>query len=825
MIPATAVYLLSCAAVSFEVLLVRFLHIAYDHPFAFMILSLALLGYGAGATAVMLTQERLLRRPTVFFAVGSLGLAVTVLLSPGILRAVSFNPLEILWDVGQTARLGAVFLGLSVPFFLAGTGVSLTFRTRTDAAHRLYLADLCGGGSGAVFAVGLLHFLDPAAVLRVVSAVGAGAAVVCCARGRGFRVILSASAAVFAALWVVPDAILTPQPFAYKGLPYALKIPDARILAERFGPSGWVVLVESPQVPFRLAPGLSLNCEATVPAQLGLFTDGDGPAVLLPRNVQPENTAFFDCLLRTLPYGLAAGRLEPPETPRVLIVGFGDGLDVPAALRSGARVHLVERNGDVVEFARRFGAGFDAEGGADSVIVHVMDPRRYVETHTERFHAIQLSGLGALSASKTGGASLLETSDATVEAFGRFLDRLVPGGFLSIPHALQGPPQTTLRLVATAVEALKRQGLTDAGERIAVVHDWNTALVLVKNGILDAEEKRTIRRFCAERSFDVAWLPGMTTNETEGFHRAREGSLPEAVSAVMGPDASRFRENYPFRIDPATDDRPYALQFFSWKAAFRVYSQRHGRGVPWIPWGVPVIVAAFLVAVAAASGLMAAPMFLWKKLGRLGPKVSFLKNIGYFGSLGLAFLFVETALMQKNGLFLGHPVSGFAGTVGPFLLWAGLGSLSSRKWADRLERLRVLRSRNPLSVTAGCAALAVLAVAWGWSWAVFRLLGMSDPARWTAAALALSPAAFFMGMLFPLGLRTLGRSRPDLVPWAVAVNGCASVLSALCAALLSLGFGFSAVFGSAAALYLIAGVLAPSWSDRMPSRETARERG
>lgn len=824
MIPATAVYLLSCAAVSFEVLLVRFLHIAYDHPFAFMILSLALLGYGAGATAVMLTQERLLRRPTVAFAVGSLGLVVTVLLSPGILRAVSFNPLEILWDVRQTARLGAVFVGLSVPFFLAGTGASLAFRSRTEAVHRLYLADLCGAGSGAVFALGLLHFLEPAASLRVVSAVGAGAAVVCCARRRGFRAILLATAAVLASLWVVPASLFAPQPFAYKGLPYALKIPEAKILAERSGPSGWVVVVESPQVPFRLAPGLSLKCEAPVPAQLGLFTDGDGPAVLLPRSVKPEDTAFLDCLLRTLPYRLAAGRLEPPETARVLVVGFGDGLDVPAALRGGAAVHLVERNGDVADFARRFGAGFDAEGGA-AVTVHVADPRRFVETHAEPFHAIQLSGLGALSASKTGAASLLETFDATVEAFARFLDRLVPGGFLSVPHALQGPPQTTVRLVATAVEALKRRGLADAGDRIALVHDWNTALLLVKNGILDAQEKRTIRRFCAERSFDVAWLPGETKNEAEGFHRARDGSLPEAVSAVLGPDASRFRENYPFRIDPATDDRPYALQFFTWKAAFRMFFQRHGRGIAWIPWGVPVIVAALLVALAAALGVMAAPMFLKKETGPPTPKFSVLKNIGYFGCLGLAFLFVETPLMQKNGLFLGHPVSGFAGTVGPFLVWAGLGSLTSRKWAERLERLPHFRSRNPLSVTAACAALAVLATAWGWSRAVPRLLWMNEPARWTAAALALSPAAFFMGMLFPLGLRAVSRSRPDLVPWAVAVNGCGSVLSALCAALLSLGFGFSAVFGSAAALYLIAGVLAPSWSYPMPFRETARERG
>lgn len=811
MIPCAAVFFLSCAAVAYEVLLVRWLHIAHDHPFAVMILSLALLGYGAGGTALTLTQDRLLRRPTVIFAAAALSLSGAVLLSPGILRAVSFNPLEILWDISQTGRLAVVFVGLSLPFFMAGTAVGLAFRSRTEAIHRLYLADLCGAGSGAVFAVALLHFLDPPTCLRVVSLLGTAAAGMCPTIPRFLFSALLCGAAGVGLQVIVPDRISAPHPFPYKGLPYALKIPEARILAERFGPSGWVVLMESPAVPFRHAPGLSLTCAAPVSEQLGLFIDGDGPAALLPRNTKAEDAAFLDCLLGSLPYRLAASTHGGSRAMRVLVLGFGDGLDVPAALRSGAStVHLVERNRDVIELAQRFGAGFDPVGESASVKVDVMDPRRFVETTAETFQVIQLSGFAALSASKTGGASLLETYDATVEAFERFLDRLEPEGFLSVPHALQAPPQTTVRVVDTAAEALRRRGISDAADRIAVVHHWNTALMLVKNGVLDEGDRWAIRRLCAEQSLDLAWLPGMMRDEAERVHRLRQGSLHEAVAAVLRPDASRFAERYPFRIDPATDDRPYALQFFRWTAVPSLLSERHGRGAALIQWGVPVLLATLLQATAAAMILVAAPVLTVRKLRGKAARASTWRTFGYFGCLGLAFLFVETAAIQKNGLFLGHPVSGFAGTVGPFLFWAGWGSLASRRWAGRLEQWRLFRSGNALSVTAAGVGLVVLGTGWAWSWAVPRLLELSDPARWVTAALAVAPAAFLMGMPFPLGLRALAESRPDALPWAWTVNGCASVLSALLAALLSLSRGFSAVVVVAAALYFLAALIAPS---------------
>ena len=66
-----------------------------------------------------------------------------------------------------------------------------------------------------------------------------------------------------------------------------------------------------------------------------------------------------------------------------------------------------------------------------------------------------------------------------------------------------------------------------------------------------------------------------------------------------------------------------------------------------------------------------------------------------------------------------------------------------------------------------------------------------------------------MGMPFPLALSRVAVHRPDLVPWAWGINGCASVLSAILATLLAMSLGLRAVLLIALALYIIAAAVFP----------------
>ncbi|MGQ9668590.1 MAG: hypothetical protein ACUVWY_00255 [Desulfosoma sp.] len=802
MISFTAVFFVSCAALAHEVLLVRFLHIVYEHHFASMILSLALMGYGAGATGVTLAQRFLLRRPVAAFTGVAIFLSCAQLVTAAGLSRLSFNPLEILWDVRQLVRLAALYAWLSLPFFAAGMASGLVFRARPESIHRLYLADLLGAALGTALAVNLLHVVNPVWALRLVSALAASAPVFL-RSGKRFPWALMGVLVNLALQLLVSHSALTPTPYPYKGLALARQFPESRVAAERFGPMGWVTVLESPHVPFRSLSGWSLSCTTEAPSTpLGLFVDGAGPFPLFAKSAFSEDFSFRHCLMGTLPYRLTALEPRNAEDRRALLLGLEGNLEIVVALLEGiSYLEVVERNAHVTQLISRLAWGLTPDDRLGRVTVHVTDPRRFLCEHSQHYDVIVPVSLGALSASAAGAASLMEVYEGTVEAFTLYLDRLTSNGCLALPHSLMVPPRSTLRFVATAQAALRRRGTKHPHRHLALMHDWNTALLLVKKSEITPQEQDFIGRFAEERSFDVAYLPDMSPKQAQRFHVSSEGSLAEAVTTFLTARPGELRKTSPFALDPVTDNRPYVFHFLHWKTWQRLLSAPHDRTVSLLSWGVPVLVLALAQALVAAGIFIAAPLAFSFR----GSFQRSLKPFGiiliYFGALGMAFLLVETVVIQKNVFLLGHPVYGFAGTVGSFLLWAGLGSLASRGWVRWLDTQRVLRRRNKLTLTAFFAGFVVAIYGGAWAYLVPWAQGLPDLLRWAYAVVGIAPVAFFLGMPMPLGLGFLARTHPDLVPWAWAVNGCASVLSALVAVLAAMTYGFLAVLAAGAALY------------------------
>ena len=103
-----AVALLSGAAISYEILLMRLFSIVQWHHFAYMIISLALLGYGASGTFIALARDWLLARFAAVFAIAAAIFGVTAPASFWLAQRIPFNPLEIVWDVGQPVFLLAL---------------------------------------------------------------------------------------------------------------------------------------------------------------------------------------------------------------------------------------------------------------------------------------------------------------------------------------------------------------------------------------------------------------------------------------------------------------------------------------------------------------------------------------------------------------------------------------------------------------------------------------------------------------------------------------------------------------------------------------------
>jgi hypothetical protein len=271
------VALISAAALAYEILLMRLFSIIQWHHFAYMIISLALLGYGAGGALVTAAQGAVERHFAPLFSAAAAAFGIGAIGCVVLAQSLPFNPLEILWDPRQPAYLLAVYLLLALPFLCAGACVCMTFSRWRGMPSRIYSFDILGAGAGSLGVVALLFALSPQDALKVIGALGWAAAAVAwleCGGPRRWPAVLLIALGVLPLL--LPQAWIATTMSPYKELSQTLRIPDARVVEERFSPLGLVSVVESPRFPLRHAPGLSLNASVEPPPQLGVFIDGEG---------------------------------------------------------------------------------------------------------------------------------------------------------------------------------------------------------------------------------------------------------------------------------------------------------------------------------------------------------------------------------------------------------------------------------------------------------------------------------------------------------------------------------------------------------------------
>ena len=453
------------------------------------------------------------------------------------------------------------------------------------------------------------------------------------------------------------------MPSPYKGLSLALTVPETRIIAERSGPLGRVSVIESPGVPLRHAPGLSLAARLAPPAQLGVFIDGDGMSAMTHFSGDFKPLDYLDQQTMALPFHLL-------DRPATLVLGAGGGADVLRALyHRASRIDAVELNPQLVDLVlREFGEFTGHIYGRPGVTLHVAGARSFVEGSRRRWDLIQLALLDSYAASAAGVQALSESPIYTIEALQAYLDHLNPGGLVAITRWLGNPPRDTIKLFATAIAALEAQvatgpGATDPGERLVLLHGWNTSTLLLKNGPFTEAEIAALHSFAAERQFDLAWYPGMRGDEANRYNRLTKPTLYDAAVALLGPGRSTFLADYSFNIWPATDDRPFFFRFFKWSLLPQLATLRGQGGFVFVDTGYLVVVLALLQAVIASAILIPLPL-AWLRRGEVRrPEPGRVRVAFYFLLIGLAFLFVEIAFIHRFSLFLGHPLAAISVTL------------------------------------------------------------------------------------------------------------------------------------------------------------------
>jgi len=258
-LPGWSVALVSGAALANEVLLTRYFAVVHWHHFATMMISLALLGFGASGTFVTVARRRLLDRFADAYFLNLVAFGVLAVAAPVAASALPFQAEQLLWDAWQPVWLSLTYLALALPFFCAGNAIALALLAWRTRAGQVYAADLAGAGIGSVLILALLYQVPAELALKLLACAGPLAAIVALVELRSRRrAVFAAAAVLLLVLASVPGHWLRAKPGEYKALSQALRVPATRIIATRSSPLGRIDVIESPRVPLRHAPGLSL---------------------------------------------------------------------------------------------------------------------------------------------------------------------------------------------------------------------------------------------------------------------------------------------------------------------------------------------------------------------------------------------------------------------------------------------------------------------------------------------------------------------------------------------------------------------------------------
>ena len=800
-------FLVSASAIGFEVALTRYFAVAEWSEYGYWVISIAMAGFALSGVALALARDWAAARGRRLLAVLPPLLILAASAGFAGVKANPFNPLQLQNSATAARQLGYIglyYAELLPFFFLAGCLVGLSFMLNERRVGTAYGFDLGGAGVGAACVLLLMFILRPADLVPALLVPMALAAFL----GPGRR---WAGPAALAAL-IAGEALLLAQSGAtynqFKAVFAPLHAPGARQVAEVRSPRGLYALLDdfTERADTDVSNDLGTLGLPGPPAAYGLYRDGNRVASL-PRDGSLAAN-YAPAALSALPYQLRPGG-------RVLLVGSAGGFGVAEALTLGA-AHVDALETDPVLLAAiRDGLGPAPGLRADPRVRLIGAGPLAVERHGGHYAIVDV----ASNALDAGGANAVAY---TAEAMRAYLRMAAPAGLVSIPVSIREFPVYAVRVLATARDALRAAGYADPEAHVVVYRSAWTVRILLSPRPWDAAGIAAVRRWCDERSFDVSFYPGIDvaaaretlyndlpavsfeSGEVTSGTGPSDAVADEAGAVLAGEPSASQRA---FRLDPVTLDRPTVSNILRLDrlgpalARLDLLPQAEiGQLVNVAVLGQAALVAVLVLLVPFAAPRVAGPVagpVAGRIAGRPGRTDArgVLRTAGYFASLGLGFLFIEIALIERASVLLDDRTSAFALVLTGMLVFSGVGSLL----ADRVGRLGGI-----------AAALVALWCVLAWLWSqplLLACLGLPWAVRAGVVVLVLAPVSVALGLPFPRGLKRCASA--GLLPWAWAVNGAFSVVATPLANLLAIERGFGAVLLAAAGLYALALLVPP----------------
>ena len=799
---AAAVFIASFISISTELFLGLVLGLKTWSHMVYLVISFALMGLGIGTTAWLLLRPWVMQqRPgwVLGLALGWLGIATAA--GPYLLADFPLTmSMALSW--ANSWRLTAVYIVVALPFVGVGFLLGYAFSLFPRQSGRLYFWDLLGAALGASFFFPAVGRLGPFHACLAL----AGLALLCACwfigRGSWPRRVVSLG---FLGLIAVCG--------------WQLRMPDPRVTADldigwEYIP-GWIApwqyqRVDSAWHPLGrtdvyriLAPGTleqlrrenygALQINLSPPPEYSYFTTNyrAGTPVY---NYAPAGLAKLGSVVQ--PFSIA---MEFPYTilpsPRVLIIGTGGGRDIFLARSHGAvAVRGAEVNPATFRMMSPGGAMYEYSAGiytADGVDVHNEDGRHFVRTQpTAAYDLMVLNGVDTFAALASGAYAYAENYLYTKDALLDYLRVLSDRGMINFNRWFEvgGRPRETLRLCAMVLDALKTMGAASPRDHVIIGSQQGWGLTLVKKTPFTRDEAEVVLRYFAEHDVQPVLAPF--------WQKDRPDEYDGLVAAFQsGPAATKqFIDGYWADISVVTDDDPFFYKYYRF-APFALANPHPASG----DTASHVQVLILLQTLGFILVFMLLPLYVFRRDGVAMPARERAPFMIFFASIGLGFIFIEIALMQRLTLLVGSPIYSISVTLASLLLFAGAGSL----WQARREGQGVPAGRLVGSATALAVAFLVAFVFAGDS--LIRS-GVAAP-FWMRVAMACAiqaPIGVSLGTFFPAGLSAAGTRGPAVIAWAWGINFGFTVLGSTLVILIAQFLGFRAVFLMAAGLYLAA---------------------
>ena len=770
----------SAGVTAYQLTLMQLFSFVQWYHFAYMMVSLALLGFGASGTVLTFLWRPFRRHAS---PVIRCGLLLAALAMPGVLALIHqpwlrFDLYLIFVDNTQIGRfVAAVFLML-LPFFFGALAIGGILTTRAEEAPRYYFADLLGSAAGGLGGIALSAAFFPGEGAAVCGLAMLAAAVVY--GSRSSRTVRHAPPlAVFAVLAALFAASPDWEPSQFKPLGRVLAMPRAELAAKSPGVRGVLHRVRAPTL--HTAPGLSLNYGGEIPPGDTVFVNGTKYGSL--QSLTGEGPIWEQATTEALAYTLH------PSPGSALLLGT-NGLSALrlAKAENTETVRAVEPHPQVARWIRE---ALPADNGAWRI--RTLAPRVALERTGGGIDLIRYPviggfhggvGLGAL------GAEFLLTR----ESFATAIEKLGDDGVLVVPCWLDFPERKPLRLLTTLLAGARETGIAAPEEHLAIIRGWGAMGFLFQKKALASEEENALLAACDKWNFDPLWLAGRKDLARERHNELESKTLFRMTDAILRGEHDRVAE-YPFAIGAATDNRPFFSQFLRPRSLGTVRDVFGGPSVPFFELGsfLLLVTIAVLFVFATVLILLPLPFHRLRSPGRT-------PTVLYFAALGLGFLFVEIICMQIFDLIWGSPILAAGGTIAGMLFFSGTGALASRR----------IDAKGPFVPVLAVGVVVLLALAAGLLLPLSREVATLAPVwRYAFGTGVLAVLGFPLGFFFPTGLRLLREHRPDHLPWAWGVNGAFSVISSPLALLACVLWGFTTALALAAACYAVAAATLP----------------